>query len=140
MKGRPPKPTAQHHLAGTFRSDRHAGRADQWLGGSTPEKPVDLSSEESAVWDGIAAHVPAEALSAADAPQLEIACWCWARWRRLRESDDRKNFYMAIAAAKQFDSIVSRFGCTPADRAKLRLPAAPDNAVEFVQPLQVRRA
>jgi P27 family predicted phage terminase small subunit len=59
-----------------------------------------------------------------DEPALISMCEWWAIYRTLKKEisaikpNDRQ-IYAAANARKQFDSIASRFGFTPADRARL---------------------
>jgi phage terminase small subunit len=57
-------------------------------------------------------------LTAADQVMLERMCYWWAEHMRYAEKGD---FAKTERAFKLFDSIASRFGCTPSDRARLRI-------------------
>lgn len=130
--GRPPKPTSMHKLHGTYRKDRHKGRADegtQFEG--APVKPRGMTQEEQKVWKRIIDCLPRSVLASADAMELEAACKWWVRHEQLLKLSKRyaSDFDTAEKlerrAAKAWgitDRILSRFGMTPADRTKIRTP------------------
>ena len=128
--GRPRKPTAQHRIEGTYNATKHGNRVDEVLAIGTPEKPSWLTGPASACWDLVTGKLPENALAAVDAPAMEILCFWFAEFRycasHLYDPDtepvdelDLRN--RAEKASKQFAASASKFGMTPADRARLEL-------------------
>lgn len=131
--GRPPKTSAELKLYGGFRKDRHGSRAE--FSASEPVKPG-LGKIASAIWDLVVNGLPLDAKSAIDAPALEGMCrWygVFAEYMGKLESDtgDYRVLMMASIAWKQFESAAAKFGLTPVDRAKLKVPAKDSGADEF---------
>lgn len=123
MAGRPPKPKSLHVLEGTFREDRHGSREDVLAGGRLV-KPEWLSDAAGELWGIVVGRFPEGALSDVDGPALAMLCSSYDRWRHYATADgidEYKAATMAAMFAKQFVSLASRFGMTPADRAKLSL-------------------
>lgn len=126
---RPCKSTQVLKLQGTYRKDRHSDRVDVQFSAGEPEKPADLDTDASWLWDTVVGNMPERGKSRIDAPLLlGMARW-WSQWRRfdaeLRDGvgDPYKVMVMAAAAWKQFEGCASRFGMSPAARASLKLPA-----------------
>jgi hypothetical protein len=134
---RPPKSTAELKLHGNYREDRHGDRCDESMAIGEPQKPDDLEEIESWAWDIVIGGLLPAAKAQIDAPLLIGLCRWYARWceydRRMRagEGDEYKNLVMAATAWKAFERCASRFGMSPADRAKLKLPASEKKADEF---------
>jgi P27 family predicted phage terminase small subunit len=133
MAGRPRKPTAKHKLDGTFRKDRHGDRAD--VGMDLPGQPImpaGLSDDARELWVRVVGQLTRSKVAVEiDTSQLEAMCRWWARYleneRHACEfSHDIEAGDMYEKRAKRawdaFDKVASRFGLTPADRAKLKLP------------------
>lgn len=136
--GRPPKPTAELKLWGGFRSARHAGRVDELIGGTEPVKP-ELDDVASSVWDLVVTCLPADAKSSMDSPALAGMCQWYSRYvslmQRLQDAAGEKDEYRLIVmcsqAWKQFEGAAGRFGLTPVDRAKLKVPPKDEGVAEF---------
>lgn len=134
MPGRPKKPDDLHILEGTFREDRHGDPAERVILDGEPAPPEHLSDDAKAIWSVIVPPLTAAGVAkAADSVQLGIMVEWLARYRRYsawldkqgeRSGKSRGLMYLVKSAAEAFDSIASRFGLTPTDRAKLRLPKA----------------
>lgn len=129
--GRPPKPTNQHKRDRTFRVDRHGARVrDEQFAGDLPERPADLSADEVAVWELVVGTSPDGVLRAIDESELTGCCWWYGEYckamRAMRPMKVTAKAYYRIAnlaaiAWKHFAAAASRFGMTPADRAKLKM-------------------
>lgn len=138
--GRPPKPTALHKLHGTYREDRHGERADseEELFTGIPDKPHDLGPDADLLWDHVIGQLKAaKVVTGIDSASLEAMCRWWGRYKELdrrivKEShDDDLCETLELRARRSwlaFDRISSRFGMTPADRAKLKT-APPEERV-----------
>lgn len=130
--GRPPKPTALHKLHGTYRDDRHGERADSEgeLFTGVPDKPHDLGPDADLLWDSVVGQLKtAKVVAEIDGASLEAMCRWWGRYRELMRRVSETDFddevcetleLRARRAWLAFDRISSRFGMTPADRAKLK--------------------
>lgn len=132
-RGRPPKPVEKHVLDGTYRADRHGPLAGP--AGATappPAKPADLAGEAAELWDHLS-RLLAGVVCERDGTHLAELCRWWAELRRtqagLATAEVGGVRYTALLAAaakcsQQFDRLASRFGLTPADRARLKTEAA----------------
>ena len=133
MAGRPRKPTAKHKLEGTFRPDRHGDRGDLLLDlPGSPQMPGGLNDDARELWLRVVTQLTrAKVAVEIDSSQLEAMCRWWARY--LENERHACEFAHDIEAgdvyekrAKRawdaFDKVAARFGLTPADRAKLKLP------------------
>lgn len=121
-----------HKLHGTYRDDRHKGRGDDddtFTG--LPKKPASLDVDEAKVWNRITGILPNRVLAQADEMELEAACRWYVKhqvllsqsWEYAHDPDLSEKFERrAIKAWGIVDRILSRFGMTPADRVKLRIP------------------
>ena len=129
MMGRPAKPISDHYLHGTYRRDRHGDRVDGAIAPGPPVKPADLPADASELWDSILGTLPSDAIASVDYAALTACCrWYGVMLANLRlleagTGDAYKLTTLAAIASKQFATFAQRFGLTPADRAKLRLPA-----------------
>lgn len=121
-----------HKLHGTYRADRHKGRGDEGNSfGGQPKKPTGLTKEEAKAWKRIVDALPKRVLASCDAMELEVACRWWVKHDELLQLSRENSHDLEVAdmldkrAAKAWgivDRIFARFGMTPADRVKLRLP------------------
>jgi P27 family predicted phage terminase small subunit len=135
VRGPKPKPTEQHKLHGTFRSDRH-GPADHPIDklDGIPKMPPGMPSQAIKLWKVLVPQL-IKVKTAVELDSTEIAAMCrwWAQYNELMSRveseapyDDESDIRQwrlekrAKAAWNAFDSIASRFGLTPADRARLR--------------------
>lgn len=132
--GRPRKPDEMKILDGTWRADRDGDPSADVVADGEPVPPSFLKGEALRFWREVVPGLVASGIAKArDSYQLAELCTWWARHRRLsRMIDTAKNadkrlhslILMAGIAWMNFDKIAVRFGLTPSDRAKLRLPAA----------------
>ena len=129
--GRPKKPVALKILQGTFRADRDGDPSHAVIGDGTPEMPKDLTGEAKKLWEQIVPGLVALGIAkAADTLALSQACRMYAEYRRAWKEVVKipvilpawsQTIYGANSLWTRIDSILSRFGMTPADRAKLRI-------------------
>lgn len=147
--GRPRKPTAKHKAEGTFKPSRHGGRADEVSCGGPIGSPTSgVKGEGLAVWRSIVDCLPENTLQALDESALESLCRWLIQWRRCMASLEQleptdeiypKLIRAADAAHKNFMILASRFGLTPADRAKLKVGGGEDSKEED-NPFAILRA
>jgi len=135
--GRHRKPVADHLRDGTYRPGRHGPVPDPEPAADPPAKPEDLGGEAGAFWDRVVGLL-GPVLRPADAPQLvQMAKW-WARWAEVEVAlagggeippsvpgtiQHTRLINAASTCSANFDRVASRFGLTPADRARLRAEA-----------------
>jgi phage terminase small subunit len=126
--GRPRKPVESHIDSGTYRPSRHGPRPDPDEVTPPPAKPDGLDPLADAMWDRLARQLVG-VVRDRDAAVLEQMCRWWSRWQEVEEVlSTRKpgtNGYTQLLVASgicsdKFDRLASRFGLTPADRAKIR--------------------
>lgn len=126
-RGPAPTPTKILEARGSWRAKTRAGELQFPV--ERPECPAWLSTEARAEWDRVA--------KACDAPALACMCEWWAEHQRARRAlrnlaVSHKRYYQTLVGSgiawSNFDKIAARFGLTPVDRAKLRLPKKPDPA------------
>jgi hypothetical protein len=143
MAGRPAKPTAQHKVDGTYNSTRHGKRIDGAFQVGKPAKPSTLQGRASEAWDLIVEGTPDSVLCLVDALSLEAASRWFAKWDQwmtnIEESPGGyKEQILAGHAWNQFQTIASKFGLTPADRAKIKAPDGPSEEDPLVSLLKRR--
>lgn len=138
--GRPRTPTAMLKLTGAIDHDkkRYADRANEPRPKGTPQKPLDMTPEASDWWDrNVPLYVEMGVATDVDGPALEMAAHWWSESQRLRATgeSDYRTLCMLSMASKQFMAIVSKFGGTPSDRAKLSVtkPDEDDPLAEFLR-------
>lgn len=135
VRGPKPKSAAEHKLHGTFRTDRH-GPVDHPMDNmdGEPVMPAGMPDQAVKLWKVIVPQLmKAKNAVEIDSTQLAAMCRWWAQYNELMsrvESEapydsetDNKQWRLekrARAAWSAFDSIASRFGMTPSDRARLR--------------------
>ncbi len=130
--GRHRKPVAEHVRDGTYRADRHGPVPEPEPPAPPPERPADLAGGAAEFWDRVLLLI-GPTLRPADGPQLVQMCRWWARWVECEAALDAEEtpgtvehsrlIKAAATCSASFDRIASRFGLTPADRAKLRSEA-----------------
>lgn len=138
--GRNPTPTAKLKLYGGF--DHNKKRYEKRMGEPTPEgypeKPGGLSEWASVHWDCVVPELISTGIAKClDTFALESMCEWWAEWKLLsldKKIDAFKRITMMSCAHKQWRDLASRFGLTPADRAKLCVMEDKDfdPAAEFI--------
>jgi phage terminase small subunit len=120
-RGRPRTPTSKLRLAGTFRPDRHT-RSEPKPDGE-PYKIAELSGAALVLWDRVVPELTRMKIATAlDSAELLAMCEWWGEYRMLQHNkklEPYKRMCAMAAAYKQFRTIASRFGLTPADRAGL---------------------
>ncbi len=132
----PRKSLEQHIKDGTYRRDRHGPRPEEIartpvserVVPANPERPEDLTGVAGEVWDKLIGLL-GEAVHDRDRPLLAELCRWWAELKRvqtaLAESAPGEKGYNQLLIAggicsDKLDKLASRFGLTPADRAKLK--------------------
>lgn len=130
------KPTELHKLHGTFRPTRHGPvdhPIDELIG--LPEMPPGMPPMAIKLWNVVVPQlVKAKSAVLLDSIELAAMCRWWAQYNELMtrvesespydQETDLKQWQLekrAKAAWNSFDSIASRYGFTPADRARLRV-------------------
>ncbi len=137
-RGQQPKPVELHILEGTYRKYRHAGTP---LADGVPEMPKSFNDrsvfarEAKAFWERTVPRLMEKGIVGfLDTTYLTVLCEWWARYRKFSAALDRvgatnkkaaKLILLADLACREVDRIGARFGLTPVDRARLRLPAKP---------------
>ncbi len=141
-RGRPRIPTSKHRLAGTFRRDRHNHSEPKPDG--QPYKIAKLTGAALELWDQVVPELTRMKIATAlDSAELFAMCKWWGEYRNLQldtDLDSYKRMCAMAAAYKQFRTIASRFGLTPADRAGLDINADSQEANPFTAFVAVRQA
>lgn len=137
-RGRPKKSLQEHVRDGTYRPDRH-GPLPAKNGGENAAKmpPAVKNPEPLPPAAGGQAELWAElnrllsgVVTERDVPILTELCWWWAELRRVQaqlrgmtpgEKGYKDTLIGAGICSTNLDRLASRFGLTPADRAKLRV-------------------
>lgn len=146
--GRPRKPTGMHKVDGTFRADRHGERADAGHDFfQVPTKPKDLKGEGAKLWKLVVDNLAASrSTSKLDTASLHAMCKFWNRYLELDQRATENAFddefaevleERALKAWRAFDRIASRFGMTPADRAKLKVSPSEKKQVSPLESLGI---
>jgi P27 family predicted phage terminase small subunit len=134
-RGRPKKPDDLKILDGTWRRDRDGKPEERVQAEGEPVPPSHLKGESLSFWKHVVPGlIKSGVAKEADAPELAMMCEWWGRYRRYSRMLDRmknndKNLYQTTIlcgiACTNFDKVASKFGLTPSDRAKLRVPNKP---------------
>ena len=104
-----------------------------------------MTASELAVWDRVVGTAPDGILRAIDEAELIGLCNWYGEWKRLmdlmRQTDVEQKAYfryatLAAIAWKHFAAAASRFGMTPADRARLRLAPKKEEEEDALSMLQ----
>jgi phage terminase small subunit len=125
--GRKPKPATLLMRQGTYRPGRHEVQP-RAVGDLA--KPRDLGKFGSKLWDGVIDFIEQQAgAGECDTECVAGMCRWYNEYRRLAEAvaalpptdeDHRTLLYSAATAWRSFIDMASRFGITPADRARLK--------------------
>ncbi len=123
-RGRPRKPDAQKQLEGNPGRRPLGGEAEAK---GSPRRPKNMSKDAAWLWTLVVQNWMGEL----DTAELMTLCDTWellqAATRAAKQDPIDKGNRLAFAAYKsQFDSLASRFGMTPADRAKIRIQPEPE--------------
>ena len=126
--GRPPKPTAQHRLLGSFREDRHGGEEPPVVG--VLAKP-ELSDQASWCWDQIAEQLKANGAGIADVPLVVRLCNWWATAEACQSRVDSgeweyRDLCALSMASKHIEKLASMLGLSPVERARMRIKKPDD--------------
>jgi phage terminase small subunit len=122
-RGRPRKPDAQKLLEGNPRRERLGG---ELLADGKPKRPKRMSKDAGWMWDQVAQSWCGEIDTAA----LIAMCNLWDLRQRterllMKNPTDKDTRVSYINYHQQWAALASRFGLTPSDRAKIRLPSEP---------------
>lgn len=124
--GRKPKPATMHMRQATYKPGRHGVSP---VAGGELIRPSDLKGDAAKLWDRVSDFAVQAGAGECDIACLDGMCRWYAEWRRCGavlgsaipgDEDHRTLQYVTSNAWKQFSEMASRFGLTPADRAKLR--------------------
>ena len=122
---RPRTPTAKLKLHGTYNVTRHRGRKDEPQPEGKPVRPDDMPEDAQHHWDTVVSRLVKLGIATDnDSEALHEMCLWWAIMRELHREDGNRNErwqYRLANATKVWRDYASRFGMTPADRAKLEL-------------------
>ena len=145
--GRPPKSTALLRAQSTHRDDRHGDRIDVNLPAlaAVPEVPDGLGDDGINLWNHVCdSFVQMGVITTLDLAALQAACEFFQMHRdaiqMLRsegpvadtEVGQRVSPWYKIMQSswRETDRILSRFGFTPSDRARLKNPPRPGDRVD----------
>lgn len=127
-----PKTKAEHDRDGSFRPNRHAGMpSDADFAGAIGKIPTDFKGVEKRLWSRVVKSFPPEGLRRLDTDALEAMCRWYGQYHRIMQRmaeydvEDGPYFKLVTLAGiawKHAATAMTRFGLTPADRAKLRMP------------------
>ncbi len=124
--GRRPKPATLHMRQGTYKPSEH--RVSPMADGAI-QKPSDLGQWGNRLWDTSIAFILQAGGGECDTEAVAGMCRWYNEYRRVHEKvrktspthkDYRTLLYTAAKAWEKFMDGASRFGLTPADRAKLK--------------------
>ena len=121
--GAPKKPTALRELHGTAHRNKQRN----------PENPVEITrgigpapermtEQQSEVWDYLVSVMFPGVLAESDRPTFEILTVLFHRFRYGEYGEDAACPALAVGELTRMDSIMSRYGMTPSDRAKISVP------------------
>ena len=140
-RGRPKKPTATLKLAGTYRSDRHGGRAEPQPDPSMPERPKGLDAQGRKAWDRLAPELHRVGLlTVLDRDLLasycrfySLAVECWRGAKKdgpvvMVAGKPQQNPYIGSAhkAEDMLRKLRRELGMTPSARAGLSVAPPPE--------------
>lgn len=116
--GRPRTPTNVLDARGAFKKNPQRGAArenEPEPNGDIGEPPQGITLDQHEAWKEIVACAPEGVLCKADRIALRVAATLYAEF--IRNPAD-----MPAARIARLDSILARFGMTPADRSKVGAP------------------
>lgn len=124
--GRRAKPATLHMKQGTYKPGRHQV---QPTAGGELIRPTGLGQHGLRLWNSVIEFVESTGAGECDTECLAGMCRWYQQFRviydrlqKLKPDDPRHRelLYTAAAAWRAFADMASRFGLTPADRAKLK--------------------
>ena len=134
------KSTEQHKIEGTFRGHRHKDRLENVVPHAVPVKPQGLGTFGEHVWNIVVDTMPPGVLSPLDEPMLMMLCAQADKWytteRLLCDSPtDRTLQRINTGYMESFIGIAKRFGLSPWDRQKVKMPKGDDAATQALKKL-----
>ncbi len=120
----PAKPTALLELEGTYREDRHGGRADQMVASdAAPEPPEWLNDEAREEWWRVVnGYAVSGIITPLDRGMLATYCSMWSRFAAAEQAvpyvGQNASFINAMIL------VASKLGLTPVSRASMKVPNA----------------
>ena len=126
LRGPAGKPIEEHVAGGTYRSDRHAFTVPEATG--TPSKPEGLDGVPGALWDYLIPQlVEAGVTGSLDSTMLAAMCNFYGLYLEARKEAeqapcDKDARIATVAYWGAFAAIAAKFGLTPSDRLRLKLP------------------
>jgi phage terminase small subunit len=120
-RGRPRKSDAQKRLEGNPGKRPLGGEAEAH---GTPRRPARMSKEAGWLWNLVVQNWMGEL----DTAELMTLCDTWellrAATRKAKRDPCNPELRNSFVRYKgEFDKLAARFGMTPADRAKIRIPS-----------------
>lgn len=115
--GRPAKSLKEHKESGTFRADRHSGRAETEFGKGVPVMPKDCPRPD--VWKSVVDNVPAECWSPPDGIALMNLC---RMEYAIEKCFEKEEFATMVALTAKAIALYSRFGIDPRSRSGIKMP------------------
>ena len=138
MGTRGPAPTAKRDLARKGSTRALSREEDMELPPGTPQPPDDLDEVALAEWHRVVPQLAAKGvLTESDRAALIVMCQSWSMYDRMSKAieshvmadlsegismDGRRLIASATEAARQWRDMAIRFGLTPADRPRVKLP------------------
>lgn len=115
------QPTALHVVKGTYRKNPQRKPKDEpQPAGPIGEPPAALSDDARECWNDIVSEVCAGVLGSSDSVAVEIAAMLLAEMRRDMAA-------MPAARLRLLESLLAKFGMTPADRSKVTARSGDDS-------------
>jgi len=137
--GRPPKPSAEHQKKGTYRADRHAGRAADAVPRliTIPAPPEYFTDGQRKKWTAICGMLKRDGMLADTYLELvERYCNCWQTWWKASQEVNKTGLTFsteggqikqnpAVAIEKEMLSLMVRilneFGYTPRSAMSIKV-------------------
>lgn len=129
--GRPRTPTEDLELRGTLRADKNGDRSLEPKFAGEPIKPRGISGDADAHWERIVPELVRRGVAKeVNTPLLELLCFWWKRLKRIESQIDQieesgaeapyKLVMMAATASKQWSSLATECGLTPASKSRIQ--------------------
>jgi phage terminase small subunit len=144
--GRNRKTTAEHLRDGTLNVTEHAGRMREPSFSGAPVMPKGLPADAQKHWRQVVPELIAKGVAkAADAPALQAMCCHWAAYQKANRTRPPKEFneqrarqLLVTGYYREWLTVASRFGLTPADRAKIEVTPGDDLSNPFEEFMRKR--